>query len=643
MREDWIKCTVDDVIELMKNGSSAKQFNEKIGFPITRIETIWDEKIDLKRVKYIEEKDEALIEKHCLRFGDILLSHINSDSHLGKTAIFKNQTKVLIHGINLLLLRPYQKLDQYFLNYQFKFLRIKGKFIDEAQRAVNQSSINQRKLKRFQIKLAPLPEQRAIVAKIEQLFSELDNGISNLKAAKDKLEIYRQAVLKKAFEGIPLVPFEEIVIESQNGISKRKGTDGRKIKVLRLADITNFEIDNSNPREILLTESELEKYELKKGDLIVIRVNGSKDLVGGIVHVSPKDEKESWAFCDHFIRLKLDMKKSSPKFYYYYFHTLLVRKYIHENMVSSAGQNTVSQTTVKSVSVPSLSKGQQTQIVQEIESRLSVCDNVLANIDEALEKSEALRQSILKQAFEGKLLTKEELEACRNEPDWESAEKLLERIKGGKDSSGKKGEEPVKKPSPKKIHHVEYYKRTLLAAEIVWQLHGQPTLGHLKLQKLIYLCQQSGNMQLPVNFLKQTAGPYDPQMARSIDKQLKNKKWFVFRENEFPKYAPLEKAGEHQADFNKYYSDDVINIQKIIDLFRTAKSEKLEIIATLYACWKEIIAEKALFTEKLLIHRFYEWSDEKSKYSEDRLKKALEWMRDNGIVPVQAKKLSIDE
>ncbi|MBN2610050.1 MAG: restriction endonuclease subunit S [Bacteroidales bacterium] len=51
------------------------------------------------------------------------------------------------------------------------------------------------------IKLAPLPEQRAIVAKIEQLFSELDNGIANLKAVKEKLEIYRQAVLKKAFEG----------------------------------------------------------------------------------------------------------------------------------------------------------------------------------------------------------------------------------------------------------------------------------------------------------------------------------------------------------------------------------------------------------------------------------------------------------
>ena len=79
------------------------------------------------------------------------------------------------------------------------------------------------------------------------------------------------------------------------------------------------------------------------------------------------------------------------------------------------------------ISVPKIEE--QNQIVQEIEFRLSVCDNILTNIEEGLDKSEALRQSILKQAFEGKLLSDEELEACRQEPDWEPAEKLLERVK----------------------------------------------------------------------------------------------------------------------------------------------------------------------------------------------------------------------
>ena len=147
--ENWMNCLLEDVILRITNGSSAKQYNEKVGYPITRIETIWNEKIDLHRVKYVKEHENEFVEKYSLKKYDILLSHINSDSHLGKTAIFKNETENLIHGINLLLIRSSSILNADFLNYQFKYLKFKGVFIDVAQRAVNQSSINQRKLKAF--------------------------------------------------------------------------------------------------------------------------------------------------------------------------------------------------------------------------------------------------------------------------------------------------------------------------------------------------------------------------------------------------------------------------------------------------------------------------------------------------------------
>ena len=75
---------------------------------------------------------------------------------------------------------------------------------------------------------------------------------------------------------------------------------------------------------------------------------------------------------------------------------------------------------------------EQNQIVQEIESRLSVCDKVEQSISESLEKSKALRQSILKKAFEGKLLSAEEIAACKREKDYEPASVLLEKIKAEK-------------------------------------------------------------------------------------------------------------------------------------------------------------------------------------------------------------------
>ena len=199
--EGWQKTTLEHLIVRISNGVNVTQYEEKIGLPITRIETIWNGKIDLKRVKYIKEDNDELRLKYRLMNGDILFSHINSDSHLGKTAIFQSQAKCLIHGINLLLIRPSAEISSEYLHYQIQLLRQKGEFISVAQRAVNQSSINQRQLRFFEFILAPLKEQHRIVAKIEELFSELDKGIESLKTARAQLNVYRQAVLKHAFEG----------------------------------------------------------------------------------------------------------------------------------------------------------------------------------------------------------------------------------------------------------------------------------------------------------------------------------------------------------------------------------------------------------------------------------------------------------
>jgi type I restriction enzyme S subunit len=84
---------------------------------------------------------------------------------------------------------------------------------------------------------------------------------------------------------------------------------------------------------------------------------------------------------------------------------------------------------VENLIFPICSVEEQNQIVQEVESRLSVCDKIEETIRNSLTKAEALRQSILKKAFEGNLLNAQELEAIHTHPDYESAEKLLKRIK----------------------------------------------------------------------------------------------------------------------------------------------------------------------------------------------------------------------
>jgi type I restriction enzyme, S subunit len=93
---------------------------------------------------------------------------------------------------------------------------------------------------------------------------------------------------------------------------------------------------------------------------------------------------------------------------------------------------------LKKIQLPIPTIKEQKEIIKEIESRLSVCDKVEQSISEALEKAEALRQSILKKAFEGRLLSEAEVTKCKQEADYEPASVLLERIRKEKASVSKK-------------------------------------------------------------------------------------------------------------------------------------------------------------------------------------------------------------
>ena len=109
-----------------------------------------------------------------------------------------------------------------------------------------------------------------------------------------------------------------------------------------------------------------------------------------------------------------------------------------DKMVYGMGRPVLSLENVRDIILPLPPLAEQRRIVTELERRLSVCDKMEETITESLQKAEALRQSILKKAFEGKLLNEKELEESRNAPDWEPAEKLLERIKAEKTNTKRK-------------------------------------------------------------------------------------------------------------------------------------------------------------------------------------------------------------
>ena len=99
----WLNLPLDEILTNLTNGTTLTQHKSPPGIPVSRIETISHSIINREKVKYVREISEEQISKFSLNVGDILFSHINSDSHLGKCALFRGGPQ-LLHGMNLLLI-----------------------------------------------------------------------------------------------------------------------------------------------------------------------------------------------------------------------------------------------------------------------------------------------------------------------------------------------------------------------------------------------------------------------------------------------------------------------------------------------------------------------------------------------------------
>lgn len=172
--EGWCECTLGSLFLFIRNGINIHQDKSKIGYPITRIETISSEFIDRSRMGYAAITEENYSDYY-LQKDDILMSHINSPIHVGKCALCDIKAgEKIIHGMNLLCLRPYPDIEAKFILMVFRSPYFKDEIRPFIKNAVNQASINIRNLSSVLLHLPPVSEQHRIVTKIEEIFAQLD-------------------------------------------------------------------------------------------------------------------------------------------------------------------------------------------------------------------------------------------------------------------------------------------------------------------------------------------------------------------------------------------------------------------------------------------------------------------------------------
>lgn len=256
--------------------------------------------------------------------------------------------------------------------------------------------LTQAAMKQIPIPAPPLSEQKHIVSRIEELFSQLDASVAELKTAKERLRVYWQAVLKEAFEKVKVhIPFGKIIDARLGKMLDKEKNTGNYRKYLRNINVRWFSFDLSDLLEMRIEDDEIEKYSVSHNDLIICE--GGEP---GRCAVWDKHDSIFYQKALHRVRF---LDNSNPKFYMYYLWFSaqtgqLCRYFTGTGIKHLTGQS------LSKVVVPKTDRPTQDSIVAEIESRLSVCDSIENTVDTALQQAEALRQSILKKAFEGGLV-----------------------------------------------------------------------------------------------------------------------------------------------------------------------------------------------------------------------------------------------
>ncbi len=355
------------------------------------------------------------------------------------------------------------------------------KRIDEMKTGISDSGLNLTlaRFKTLQVPLPPLAEQKRIVAKIEELFSELDQGIENLKLARAQLAVYRQTLLKHAFEGKltadwrtthadqlesadqllirirterqknwqgrgkykePTEPYLtnpsqlppswanvswEMVLSHEDGAFKR-GPFGSSLtkSIFVKAGFKVYEQycpindDCSFARYYITPEKfeELRAFEVKAGDYLI---SCSGVTLGRITRVP--ENYEIGIINQALLRVRLNEKVIAHRYFLHLFRSGIFQKAIFDNSTGTAIPNVKGVKELKAIALPLPSIAEQIKIVEEIDRMLSVTAVLEADIDANLLRVEALRQSILKKAFAGELVPQD--------PNDEPAAALLARIR----------------------------------------------------------------------------------------------------------------------------------------------------------------------------------------------------------------------
>jgi type I restriction enzyme S subunit len=456
--QGWVKTNVNDVCKKSQYGWTTSSI-EKGNVKLLRTTDITSGKINWECVPFCKNEPND-IKKYLLYDGDIVISRAGS---IGFSCLIKKPINSVFASY-LIRFRPLIEtmFFTYFLQSPFYWKEIFEKSSGIALANVNATKINQ-----IQFLLPPLNEQKRIVSKIEELFSKIDSAKQSLEYTKLQLEQYRQSLLKSAFEGKltekwreqnnpsldvlfekiqlnrksqesklqKLEPFSEdepfsipvnwgwtrigiISNQIQYGTGEKASTKESQLPVLRMGNIQDGILNFEKLKYYPDNWKSRGQYILKDGDVLFNRTN-SAELVGKSAIY--RNFHPPAVFAGYLIRVKILDEIYFPYLLTWYLNSIFGKSYVKSVVTQQVGQANVNGTKLAMMPIPLMSNEEQEQIVLQIEQGFSLIENTSQIINSTLQKLQTMKMSVLKQAFEGKLVPQD--------PNDEPASVLLEKIK----------------------------------------------------------------------------------------------------------------------------------------------------------------------------------------------------------------------
>lgn len=530
-----------------------------------------------------------------IKEGDVLIS---KDGTIGKVAFLNSIPGPGTLNSGVFIVRPKQGdiVNQAYLSWIFKSIWFKS-FIDQLTAGSTINHLYQKDFVKFQL---VYPKDKSEQTRIATALSNIDALISELGRLIEKKHAIKQGAMqqlltgKKRLKGFSELwtqkklgedatilrggsprPIEDYITDSQNGLNW-----------IKIGDVKPEDKYLRKTAEKIKKEGLSKTRQVKKGDLIL-----SNSMSFGRPYILDIDG----CIHDGWLVIQDYQEAYDMQFLYY----ILCSDAIMNQYVSMAAGSSVQNLNKEKVANVLLYVPTSLQEQSAIASVLSSMDEEISALEAKRKKYTAIKQGMMQQLLTGKI-------------------RLIEN---------------VAKPNITSAN--VYFRRSVLAAEISDRLCDEPTFGHVKMEKILFLTERLCHINIGSHYHRDAAGPYDNRALRSIDSQLKKQKWFEVRRTEKGnRYVPMQNRGKHKTYFDKYFSAVLPTFEKIIDTFKTQNTERCEIVATLYSAWEDLLHSNKPFTDADIVNEVLNnWHESKKRISKERWLNAIQWMRENGFAP----------